>query len=54
MLQQIIRELVEVDIISFGFMPCRETRDVLFVVRKKQEKYRKKVEYVFCEYFEDI
>ena len=47
-----IRELINIDSMQLGFMPGRETTDVLFVVRRMQEEYRdkKKVVHVFCGY----
>ena len=41
-LEKRIRALVEVEDMQFGFMPGRETTDALFIVRRMQEKYRKK------------
>ena len=41
-LEKRIQELVIIDSMQFGFMPGRETTDVLFVVRKMQKEYRDK------------
>ena len=51
-LQRKIQELVNIDVMQFGFMPGRGTTDALFVVRRMQEECRgkKKKLYVFCGY----
>ena len=35
-----IRELVNIDLMQFGFMPGRGATDALFVVRRIQKEYR--------------
>ena len=37
-----IRELVNIDLMRFGFMPRRGTTDALFVVRRMLEEYSDK------------
>ena len=39
-LERTIRELVNIDLMQFGFMPGRGTTEALFVVRRMQEGYR--------------
>ena len=41
-LERRIRELVNIDLMHFGFVPGRGTTNTLFVVRRMQEKYRDK------------
>ena len=41
-LEKTIQELVNIDLMRFGFMPGRGTTDVLFVVKRMQEEYRDK------------
>ena len=41
-LERRIRESVNIDSTQFGFMPGSGTTDVLFVIRRMQEKYREK------------
>ena len=35
----LIRQLVSIGDSQFGFVPCRGTKDAIFVVRQLQEKY---------------
>ena len=52
-LERMIRELVNVDRMQFGFIPDRGTTDALFVVKKMKERYRdKKTKLCMC--FVDI
>ena len=48
-----IRALVEVDNMQFGFMPKRGTIDAFFIVRRKQQEYRKKDKKLYM-YFMDF
>ena len=41
-LERRIRELVNIDSMSFGFVPRRGTTDALYVVQRIQEEYKKK------------
>ena len=41
-LEKRVRELVNIDLMQFGFMPRRGTTDALFVERRMQEEYRDK------------
>ena len=47
-----IRELVNIDLMPFGFILGRRTTDTLLVVRRMQEEYRDKKNeiHVFCGY----
>ena len=47
-LQRMIRALVIIDSMQFGFMPGIETTDALFVVRRMQERYRDKKKLYVC------
>ena len=42
MLERRIRELVNIDLMQFGFMPGRGATDALFVVRRMQKEYKDK------------
>ena len=53
-LEKKIRKLVVVDDMQFGFMPGRETIDAIFIVRRMQEKYRKKDKKLFCGFREGL
>ena len=46
-LKKMIRALVEVNNMQFGIMPEKGTTEALFIVRKVQEKYRKKNKKLF-------
>ena len=50
MLENRLHRIVSVDEMQFGFMPVRETIDVVFVLRMQEEYHakEKKVVYVFC------
>ena len=52
-LERRIRELVNIDLMQFGFMPERGTTDALFVIRRMQEEYRYKKKKLYI-YFVDI
>ena len=47
-LEKRVKALVEVDDMQFGFMPRRGMADVLFIVRRMQEEYRKKDKNCTC------
>ena len=49
-LKRRLRTLVNLNEMQFGFMPGKGTVDAIFMVRKMQEEYQKKVKklYVFC------
>ena len=44
-IDQIIRQIVELDDIQFGFRKGRSTKEPTFAKRILQEKYREKVKY---------
>ena len=44
-IDQIIRQIVELDDILFGFRKGRSTKEPIFARRILQEKYREKVKY---------
>ena len=44
-IDQIIRQIVELDDIQFGFRKGRSTKEPTFTKRILQEKYREKVKY---------
>ena len=47
----LIRQLVSINDSQFGFIPGRDTTDVIFVVRQLQEKYlavNKRLYVAFC------
>ena len=39
MLDSVIREMVEIDTMQFGFVPGHGTTDAIFIIRQLQEKY---------------
>ena len=45
------RELVNVDVMQFGFKPDRETTDAFFTGRKMQEEFRDKDKKLYCVRF---
>ena len=42
LLEKILRRLVKVDQMQYGFMPGRSTVDAIFILRRKQESYLEK------------
>jgi len=38
-LENKIRDMVDVDEMQFGFVPKKDTTDAIFIIRKLQEKY---------------
>ena len=47
-LKKKIRGLVEAHDMQFSFMPKRGTTDALFVVKRMQEKYRRRIKNCSC------
>ena len=50
MLERRIRELVNIDLMQFGFMPGRGATDALFVVRRMQKDYRDKKKKLYMSF----
>ena len=51
-LEKRIRTLVNLNKMQFGFMPGKETVDAIFIVRRTQEKYQKKVKKLYMCFVE--
>ena len=51
-IQQKIREMVDVDAVQSGFLPVKETADVIFIAHQVEERYlekKKKLSFAFLD-----
>ena len=48
--EELIRDLVHIDDMQFGFIPGRGTTDAIFILRQMQEKYIEKNRNLFLAF----
>ena len=51
-LESLIREVVDIDAMQFGFMPGRGTTDAIFIARQLQEKYLNKGKHLYFAFID--